>query len=86
MYNVLNGNMSHLLNICFQRNSQVHGYLTRTANNLHINTVRTSARKSTLIFSGPEIWNSIPLSIRALRTVKLFKSALKLLYLNAYLS
>jgi len=55
----------------FNVNSEIHGYFTRTADNLHITIVRTSTQKSTLIYSGPEIWNNIPLSIRNLRYSRL---------------
>jgi len=85
LFDVLNGTMLHLLKICLNVNSEIHGYFTRTANNLHINTVRTSTRKSTSIYSGLEIWNNIPLLIRNSGYLNQFKSALKLLLLNVYL-
>jgi len=79
VFNVLNGTR-YASSFKDNVNSEIHGYLTRTANNSHINTVRTSTRKLTLIYSCPEIWNNMPLSIiRNLRSLNQFKSVLKLL-------
>ena len=48
--------------------------MTRTANDIHINV------------RGPEVWNRIPDTVKHLKSVNLFKSALKDFFLCSYIS
>ena len=66
--------------------SSVHNHNTRSNNgtNLYISTVKSNLGKTPFSYSGPRIWNTIPLDIRASSTYKfkhLYKDNLLLNYL-----
>ena len=50
----------------FFTNSQIHGYSTRTANNYRVHHCRTNLKKFTILYQGPKIWNSLPVTITSL--------------------
>jgi len=54
-------------------NSQIHGYCTRTANNYRVHYYRTYLKKFTIIYQGPKIWNSLPVTITSVSCFPNFK-------------
>ena len=86
MHNSINGNLPHFLSTHFRANYQIHNHKTRFSHNIHTYITRTNARKSTLMVSGPRIWNNIPNSIRNIKSSSLFRRTLKEYYLNMYRS
>ena len=50
----------------FFTNSQIHGYSTRTPNNYRVHHCRTNLKKFTILYQGPKIWNSLPVTITSL--------------------
>ena len=60
----------------FFTNNQIHGYSTRTANNYRVNHCRTNLKKFTILFQGPKIWNSLPVTITSLSSFPNFKKIL----------
>ena len=46
-------------------NSQIHGHSTRTANNYRLHHCRTNQKKkkTTILYQGLKIWNSLPVTI-----------------------
>ena len=60
----------------FFTNSQIHGYSTRTANNYHVHHCRTNLKKFTILYQGPKIWNSLPVTITSLSSFPTFKKIL----------
>ena len=51
-----------ILNL-FLTSSQVHNYGTRTANHYRSHSYRTNLNQFTVLYQGPKIWNSLPISI-----------------------
>ena len=60
----------------FFTNSQIHGYSTRTANNYRVHHCRTNLKKFTILYQGPKIWNSLPVTITSLSSFPNFKKIL----------
>ena len=60
----------------FFTNSQIHGYSTRTANNYRVHHCRTNLKKFTILYQGPKIWNSLPVTITSLSSFPTFKKIL----------
>ena len=63
-----------------------HGLHTRSnTNNLASSAYhRLSTSQQAVSYSGPKIWNSLPLHIRNLKSLSLFKSKLKTYFINQY--
>ena len=57
----------------FLTNSQIHGYSTRTSNNYRVHHCRTNLKKFTILYQGPKIWNSLPVTITSLTSFPNFK-------------
>ena len=47
----------------FLTSSQVHNYGTRTANHHRSHSCRKNLKQFTVLYQGPKIWNSLPISI-----------------------
>ena len=60
----------------FITNSQIHSYSTRTANNDRAHHCRTNLKKFTILYQGPKIWNSLPVTITSLSSFPNFKKKL----------
>ena len=78
MYDVHNNLAPDNIKNMFTKLTTVHNYRTRsvTNENYYVEQVRTENMKRAFSISGVLIWNSIPLSIKALKKNQ-FKSALK---------
>jgi len=50
----------------FFTNSQIHGFITRTANNYRVDQRRTNLKKFAILYQGPKIWNDVPVTITSL--------------------
>ena len=57
-------------------NSQIHGYSTITANNYRVHHCQTNLKKFTILYQGPKIWNSPPVTITSLSSFPNFKKKL----------
>ena len=57
----------------FKSNAEVHMYNTRQKSNLHLNSCRLNLKKFTVCVCGSLLWNSIPVDIRILPTINIFK-------------
>ena len=53
----------HCLSIFFLTNSQINFYGTRTASNSQTHLCRTNLKQFTILYQGPKIWNSLPVSV-----------------------
>ena len=51
-----------LLNL-FVTNGQIHRYCTRTASNYQMHLCLTNLKQFTILYRGPKIWNSLPVSV-----------------------
>ena len=61
----------------FKKNSEVHNYATRHANDYTINFSRTNIHKSFIVSSGPRLWNSLPFELKSKKSIFCFKKHLK---------
>ena len=68
----------------FQFNSAFHGYNTRNADAFHLPKPRLSSFKNSILFQGPQIWNSLPSDIKKAVSLNVFKSKSKLFILDRY--
>ena len=56
----------------------------RNQNAYYIQQIRTNTRKSTINFSGPKIWNTLPANLRQLVSIHQFKKKFKQLLLTKF--
>ncbi len=75
-----------MLPTCFDElfitNNQIHGYNTRSAGNYRSHACRTNIKQFTILYSGPNIWNSLPTNITVINTISSFKTQLRNFLLN----
>ena len=66
------------IKFCLQRieNCQIHDYRTRTANNYRVHHCRTNLKKFPILYQGPKIWKSLPVTITSLSSFSNFKTRL----------
>ena len=58
-------------------NNTIHSYNTRSANKVHIKYERTNYRRFSVRYRGAIIWNSLPNSLKEIKSLQLFKRKLK---------
>ena len=65
-------------------NHNVHSYNTRQSHDVHYNNVRVDIVFRSFIHKGPEIWSSLPASIKTADSLSSFVSRLKRNYIEQY--
>lgn len=73
IYRVENGLLPEYLESLVRRNSDVHQYLTRQANQFHLEPVRTSKGLKSVFNNGIATYNAVPDDIKHVRTVGMFR-------------
>ena len=68
----------------FLRTEIIHKHKRRNQNAYYIQKIRTNTRKSTINFSGPKYWNTLPANIRQLVSIHQFKKKFKELLLTKF--
>ena len=68
----------------FLRTENIHKHKLRNQNAYYIRQIRTNTRKSTINFSGPKIWNTLPANLRQLVSIHQFKKKFKQLLLTKF--
>ena len=68
----------------YSLNNHFHNYNTRFANNYHLPKSHTSFFQRSIIYNGPQLWNSLPRAIRDSMSVNVFKHRYKSFLLNSY--
>ena len=68
----------------FKYVSTIHNHNTRTTANLSMYPIRPNTKfsKNTLKYKGVEVWNSIPVNLKRLPSVKSFSRQMKTYILN----
>ena len=61
----------------FVTNSQIHNYGTRTASNYRTHLCRTNLKQFTILYQGPNIWNSLPVSVTRSTNLLSFKTKMQ---------
>lgn len=77
MYQYYRQDLPPKLNNIFTLNNEVHNYNTRHAVDPHISANRTVRTTHSLVLQGPNLWYSLPSSIKESRTPKSFVTNLK---------
>jgi hypothetical protein len=84
MHKSRNNTLPHKFQTYFQFTSQIHSYCTRGAEKYAIPYARTLCRSNSLQVIGPRLWNSLPPTLQAIKTLQLFKSKLKDFFVMDY--
>ena len=61
----------------FVINSEVHNYNTRSSQNLHLFSTRTSYGQKCIKDKGSLLWNSLPIRLRLCSSISVFKRLVK---------
>ena len=61
----------------FSENNTIHSCNTRSANKVYIKYERTNYRRFSVRYRGAMIWNSLPNSLKEIKSLQLFKRKLK---------
>ena len=84
MYKCKNRLLPRYITDLFPINASIHSYQTRSSNDFHFPKIRTSYAKSTLFFTGPKLWSSLPNEIKNSVSLQSFKRKLKKHLINSY--
>ena len=77
MYSYFRGQLPPSLSDYFSENNGIHFYNTRSANKVYILYGRTNCRHFYVRYRGAMIWNSLPNSLKEIKSLQLFKRKLK---------
>ena len=77
MYKYSNNQLPSLFQNYFELNSNIHTYPTRRSSDFHLENPRTILAQKSVRHHGPDIWNTLPCSIRQCPTLSNFKVLLK---------
>ena len=78
----LKSTLPQFLQDYFTLKSDIHPYETRGASGIHITQARTNYRKSSFCYSGPHLWNSLPLYLTKTKSIFQFKAKYKHYLIN----
>ena len=70
----------------FLYNSNLHQYPTRTCNNIHLSNPKLLLAHKSLRHHGPDIWNTLPNSLKQIHIFSSFKRSIKQMLLNQYIT
>ena len=72
MHKVTHCQLPQNMSSMFLRTDSIHSHQLRNHNAYYIQQIRTNTRKSTINFSGPKFWNTIPTNLRQLASIHQF--------------
>ena len=84
MFKYNNKLLPRLFNDFFSLNKTFHSYPTRRSNDFHLDNPRTLQAQRTLRHHGPDVWNTLPDSVKRLTTLYTIKRKLKEVFLQQY--
>ena len=61
----------------FVTNASIHDHFTRQHAKLHIKPCRTKKRRMTVVFQGPNLWNTLPPTLTECTSLTLFRKKMK---------
>ena len=82
MFKLHNGMLPDVFNEMFTRNTQIHNYLTRQAESLHVPSTTTHKVASTIRYKGVNLWNEVNKKVNTCCKISVFKNAVKCLLLR----
>ena len=77
LYSYFGGQLPPSFSDYFLENNTIHSYSTRSANKVYIKYERTNYRRFSVRYRGAMIWNSLPNSLKEMKSLQLFKRKLK---------
>ena len=83
MYKIINIHALRNDFLSFQYNQTIHGYNTRHKMDIHQTCCRTLSRQKTVKFQGPKVWNNLPIALKQLPSLLVFKRKLKCYLLSS---
>ena len=84
MYQLNQGELPTPLALLFSKNESFHNYPTRQSSSYHLPMLRTLYKQKTIIYTGPQFWNSLQDPWKQSPSLPSFKRILKINQLNAY--
>ena len=84
MHKVTHCQLPQNMSSMFLRTDNIHSHQLRNQNAYYIQQIRTNIRKSTINFSGPKFWNTLPANLRQLVSIHQFKKKFKALLVTKY--
>ena len=84
MHKVTHSQLPQNMSSMFLRTDKIHSHKLRNQNAYFIQQIRTNTRKSTINFSGPTFWNTLPINLRQIVSIHLFKKKFKELLQSKY--
>ena len=82
MYKILNNYLPRLDHQLFVPNSSLHIYNTRQRDHLHTFHCRTKCRQNTINYQGPKLWNELPIELKSVPSIYIFKRHFKIALLK----
>ena len=77
MYSYFRGQLPPSFSDYLSQNNTIHSYNAKSANKVHIKYERTNYRRFSVRYRGVVIWNSLPNSLKEIKSLQLFKRKLK---------
>ena len=71
-------------NTLFTLNSTIHSYPTRNSPNFHLVNPRLLIAHKSIRHHGPDLWNTLPESIKSFQRLAIFKERLRQHLLSEY--
>ena len=84
MHKVTHSQLPQNMSSMFLCTDKIHSHKLRNQNAYYIQQIRTNTRKSTINFSGPTYWNALPVTLRQIVSIHLFKKKFKELLQSKY--
>ena len=84
MHKVTHFQLPQKMSSMFLQTDNIHSHKFRNQNAYYIQQIRINTRKSTINFSGPKFWNTLPANLRQLVSIHQFKKKFKELLLTKY--
>ena len=79
MYKITDGNAPEYIQSMFNKCDTIHSHETRSARNGNFIIPKMNSVKgqTAFVYSGAEVWNSLPLCIKEARSIEIFQERLK---------
>ena len=78
--------LPHIFHNYFTENNIVHGHNTRRKNDFHIFSVRSGFGQRCTLYRAIKFWNNLPLYLKDISSLPVFKKKVKLFLLNKFLN
>ena len=83
MYKYFNNQLPRVFNSYFATISDLNPYPVRSTANVRVAFARTNSRMFSIKCAGPRTWNDIPLTLRNIPNISLFKNKLRTHLVNS---